>query len=406
MFFRAKTFYTTSMKFLSRAILSITLFLSVAQLGYASLSISPLKHEFTIDAGTEKSATILISNITDSAVTLYTSKEDFVAGDDSGTPTFIKPKDQVSETYSLANWIKLENENITLAKGESREIRFTVKVPKGSEPGGHYGAIFFSPGVPKDGQVAVVQRLGVLVLINVPGNIEVRGELSGFQIGKKDADKFAEASEFNDFPIAFDTKFKNGGNTHLKATGKIELMDDSGETLKNIGKEAIVSPAGAFMGEKLVDYIPVNDGLGNTLPKSERRFESLWEGFGYKVVGEDGKSEVKFKNLTEYYASKAAEKRAYLQFWESIHTRKVNKKITAYLTLGYEGKDREKKEFKQNKDFTISYEEQYVGANYTVIAVVLVLLGGLGYYVFVLVPKSKAKLKEELLREMRNKDQE
>lgn len=170
--------------------------------------------------------------------------------------------------------------------------------------------------------------------------------------------------------------------------------------LKNIGKEAIVSPAGAFMGEKLVDYIPVNDGLGNTLPKSERRFESNWEGFGYKVLAEDGKSEVKFKSLTEYYASKAAEKRAYLQFWESIHTRKVNKKITANLTLGYEGKDREKKEFKQSKDFTIGYEEQYVGINYIVIGIAVIFLGGLCMYIFVLVPRSKARLKEELLREM------
>ena len=173
------------MKFFNRALLSIALFVSVSQFGYANLSISPLKHEFTIEAGTEKSATILVTNNTDSPVTLYTSKEDFVAGDDTGTPTFIKPKDQVSENFSLSNWMKIENENITLAKGESREVRFTIKVPKNSEPGGHYGAIFFSPGVPKDSQVSVVQRLGVLVLINVPGDIEIRGELVGFQVGKK-----------------------------------------------------------------------------------------------------------------------------------------------------------------------------------------------------------------------------
>jgi hypothetical protein len=255
--------------------------------------------------------------------------------------------------------------------------------------------------VPKDGQVAIVQRLGVLVLINVPGNVEIRGELSGFQIGKKNGENaFSEAGQFDTFPIAFETKFKNGGNTHLKATGKIELVDENGEILKNVGKESIVSPAGAFVGEKLTDYIPVNDGFGNTLPKSERRFESIWEGFGYKVIAEDGKSEVKFKNLTEYYASKAAEKRAFLQFWESINTRTVNKKITANMTLGYEGKDREKKEFKDKKEFTISYEEQFVGMNYTVIGIAAVAILALLLYIFVIVPRSKAKLKSELLREM------
>lgn len=154
----AKPLYFSSMKFLNRVILSIVLFLSIAHIGYANLSISPLKHEFTIEAGAKKDATILLTNRTEDSITLYTSKEDFIAGDDTGTPTFIKPTDQVNDTYSLANWINLENENITLAKGESREVRFTVTVPKNSEPGGHYGAIFFSPGVPKEGQVATVLR--------------------------------------------------------------------------------------------------------------------------------------------------------------------------------------------------------------------------------------------------------
>lgn len=79
--------------------------------------------------------------------------------------------------------------------------------------------------------------------------------------------------------MAFSTRIKNDGNVHVKPVGKIELVDESGELLKNVGKEAMVSPQGAFIGEKLVDYVPVNDGLGNVLPNSERRFESLWEGF-------------------------------------------------------------------------------------------------------------------------------
>lgn len=112
----AKPLYFSFMKFLNRIILSIVLFLSIVHIGYANLSISPLKHEFTIDAGTKKDATILVTNGTGNPITLYTSREDFIAGDDTGTPTFIKSKDQVNDTYSLANWIKLENENITLAK--------------------------------------------------------------------------------------------------------------------------------------------------------------------------------------------------------------------------------------------------------------------------------------------------
>lgn len=139
------------------AIMAISFFsFSVAS---ASLSISPLKHELTIEAGEGKSETIKVTNNSDAPITLYTSKEDFVSGDDTGTPKFVKPQDQTSDVYSLSNWIKLENNNITLAKGETREVRFTVNVPPKGEPGGHYGAIFFSPGAPSGAQVAVVQRL-------------------------------------------------------------------------------------------------------------------------------------------------------------------------------------------------------------------------------------------------------
>lgn|GEM_PF-5233029 len=165
----------------------------------------------------------------------------------------------------------------------------------------------------------------------------------------------------------------------------------------------MVSPAGAFIGEKMVDYIPVNDGLGNVLPKSERRFESTWEGFGYPELQADGTKVVKFKNLTDYYADRAAEKKAFLQFWESIHTRTVNKVITANITLSYEGKDKEKKEFHDTKKFTVEYDEQYVGMNYLVIFIILALLAGIGYYVFIAVPASKERLKREFIKELKNK---
>jgi hypothetical protein len=66
---------------------------------------------------------------------LYSSQEDFIAGDDTGTPKFVKPENQTNPEYSLSNWIKIEDENVTLAPKESREIYFNVSVPKNAEPG-------------------------------------------------------------------------------------------------------------------------------------------------------------------------------------------------------------------------------------------------------------------------------
>lgn len=114
---------------LSRLLSVVLLSLSLVSIAHASLSISPLKHELTIEVGQSKSEIIKVTNNSDTPITLYTSKEDFIAGDDTGTPTFVKPQEQTSDVYSLSNWINIENGNITLAKNETREVRFTVNVP-------------------------------------------------------------------------------------------------------------------------------------------------------------------------------------------------------------------------------------------------------------------------------------
>ena len=207
----------------------------------AGISISPLKQELTIETGQSTSKTIRITNTMTESITLYTSVEDFVAGDESGTPKFIKPQDESTTTYSLSNWIKLENENVTLAPNETREVPFTVTVP-----GGHYGAIFFSPGVPGQAQLALVERIGVLILVNVPGDVVVNGNFKSFDVGQKSGTGagvvFSSGTLFNGFPITFETVFENLGYTHIKPTGKIELVDDSGEALKAVGKQTISSP--------------------------------------------------------------------------------------------------------------------------------------------------------------------
>lgn len=365
------------------------------------LSISPLKHELSLNPGQTQTVSIKVTNNEQTPVTIYTSREDFTTSDDTWTPKFIKPQDQTSDTFSLSNWINIENDNITLSPWETREIRAKVTVPANWEPGWHYWAVFFSMAWANKAQISVVQRYWVLMLVNVAWDIQINWWLNWFSIWQKDSKNiFTEKKDFNTFPILFGTKFKNDWNTHLKPTWKIELVDENWEILKNIWKETISNAQWAYMWEKMVDYIPVNDGNWNVLPKSERKFESNWEWFWYQVLNEDWTKSVKFKNLTEYYASKAAEKRAYLNFWESIHNRSVNKKIVANLTLNYEWKDNQKKEFKESKVFYVKYNEQYVWVNYFLVLLILLIIWGSVYYFVVVSPKQKEKLKQQLLEEI------
>ena len=385
------------MKLIKNILLIVALF-SIYITVNANISISPLKHEITVENGQQNSKFIKITNNENEAITLYTSTEDFIAWE-AGAPTFVKPEDQTYPELSLANWIEIEDKNITLAPWETRQVKFTVNVPEDGEPGGHYGAIFFSPWVPSWAQVAVVQRIWVLVLIDVPGEVKIDWELKSFEIGQI-VEKFEESDTFNSFPINFLTTFQNKWNIHIKPIWKIELVDEEWKILEKVGKESIPSPSWAFIWERMVNYIPINDKEWNVLPNWTRTFDSVWEWFGYNVLQDDWTKIVKFKSLTEYYDEKAAENQAYLMFWEQVHTRTVSKKITANFSLSFEAKDLNKKEFKESKDFYVTYDEKFVWMNYYIVSWVSILFILIIMYFIVIAPKHKNRKEEELRKKI------
>lgn len=374
---------------------------------YATVAISPLKHELTVEQWNTVTKKIKITNEWDSPITLYTSSEDFISWDSTGQPTFIKPEDQNSPELSLANWVTIEEKNITLTVWETREINFSITVPQNWEPGWHYWAIFFSPWIQDNWKVAFSQRIWVLLLIDVPWEIIIDWTLESFKIWNLEWNTFNENDIFTNLPIIFQSNFKNNWNIHLKPTWRIELIDENWEILRNIGKEVLSAPNGTFIWEKLVDYLPINDFWGSVLPHSDRNFDSQWKWFWYTVLNENWTKSVLFKNLNEYYEDKASEKQAYLMFWQQVHSKNVKKKIIADYKLSYKSKDIEEKTFNKKEEFYIEYNQKYIGLNYYLITFLIVLISWGIYFFIIHLPKIKQNKEEELrkkiMEEMKNK---
>lgn len=393
-------FKNKSMNIFKRIILSVFLLVISFDLVNANLSISPIKHELSIEENSSQSEIIKIKNSGNSTITLYSSIEDFIAGDDSWTPKFVKKEDMQNPSLSLTNWIEIENETITLAPNETKEIRFNVNIPNWAEPGWHYWAIFFSPWVPSDTQVAVVQRIWVLVLIDVPWEVVVDWDFESLKVWKSVAN-FEEANSFRDFPIVFSWGFENKWNTHLKPTWKIELFDESWDLFKQVWKEAIVSRQGAVIWYKVVDYIPLNEWWWNTLPSSKRNYKSTWEWFWKNVIDDvTWEKDVEFKWLKEYYADKIAENSWFVQFYEKVKVRSVKKPITANYYVSYEGKDNNKKEFRDSIEFFVEYDETYIWYNTVLIIILILILAWAGYYFAIIAPKNKEKAEEALRKKI------
>lgn len=370
---------------------------------FALISVSPLKFEYTVNPWSSQDWVIIVTNNEKNSLTLYSSKEDFVAWDDKWNPKFMKAEESAWSLFGLTNWITIEQENITLAPWESREVKFTVKVPENGEPWGHYWAIFFSQWG-WEWQVSVVARLWVLLLINVPWAVKVDWTLQNFDVWKKSTESWKESfvstTDFDYFPIYFPIKFKNAWNVHIKPQWKIVILDENGQQLSKIWKETLTSPTGVYLWEQMVDYLPVNDSNWNVLPASERIFEWVWQGFWYQELNADGTKAVKFRSLEEFYNQKAQENRKYLKLWEQEKQVKVKKKFTAQLSISYESKDWEKKDFNQQKDFYVTYTDTVVWINNYIIWGLILVIVFLIYYFTIWRKKFEENLRKKLMEQM------
>ncbi len=189
------------------------------------------------------------------------------------------------------------------------------------------------------------------------------GVCMSFDIFASKEDSYEPLLFENDFEVSFEIPVKNIGTTPLKPTGKITLTDEKGDIIQAIGKETISNEQGASIGDKIVDYLPINDEWGNVLPQTNRIFESIWKGFPYKTFDEKWNPTINYWTPSEYYTNKNKENAGFLMPWERVSEVRQNKKIFADIELSYKDENGEDIEFKSAKEFNVQYIEQKVTIN-------------------------------------------
>lgn len=280
-------------------ILGLLLGIDTAQA--ATITVSPPKHEFELQKGQTVQAEIFITNGDASDLLVSPSVADFTAEGEAGHAAFVEQSEDVS-SFSLASWVQLPEAIITIPAGEKVVVPFTISVPEHAEAGGHFGTIFFSPVTPGGGAIALQQKVGVLLLVRVAGDVHEQGELARFDSFSPalSEDAIADASSnrfFGSFPVSFAIRFTNTGNVHTKPRGSIKLYNMFGAELQRVGKEIQATPTGAVSGTKIVDYVPVNDGNGNVLPNSSRVFLAPWNGYAQYKLTQSGDKETVWKGI-------------------------------------------------------------------------------------------------------------
>jgi len=280
---------------------SIWLIAGISSVRAASITLSPPKYEFSVEKGDTVAQAITITNGEESELILEVSKADFAAEGEAGKARFYEG-DDVASAFSVSSWMTIPTEPVVVPPLGRVTVPFSITVPADAESGGHFGTVFFSPVVEKNGDVTIKQKVGTLVLVRVAGQIEESASLTIFDTYTGDtADtSFTESntrSLYSSFPVAFAVRIENTGNVHLKPQGSIVLKNMFGTPIARVGEELVLNSAGAVTGTKLVDYIPVNDGNGNVLPNSSRVFVKKWYGYGSPVVDSEGARSIEWNGF-------------------------------------------------------------------------------------------------------------
>mgnify|MGYP002413724901 CR=1 FL=1 len=188
-----------------------------------TLKVTPVRADVEIKAGEKKILKVTVSNITDGLVTVRPVQNDFIAGDERGTPALILDADKFAPTHSLKRFMA-PLADVTIPARQSKVIDVTITVPQTAQAGGYFGAIRFAPTSPDEGgQVNLSASVASLILMRVPGPVEETLSLTDFQVQQKGK----SGNYFNtpdDLQVTY--RFKNDGNVQIGPMGKISVTKD------------------------------------------------------------------------------------------------------------------------------------------------------------------------------------
>lgn len=186
-----------------------------------TLKISPLRSDISLAPGTSGKVSTYITNLTSTAVQLKPIENDFVAGDEKGTPALILDENSYAPSHSLKRFM-VPLQNITVAAGATQQVDVSITVPKTAQAGGYFGAIRFAPAA-ADGSKSVNLSASVasLILLTVPGPTTEQLTMTNFDIQQNGGTATNFRTPDN---LALLLRFQNKGNIQEAPFGQIYVQ--------------------------------------------------------------------------------------------------------------------------------------------------------------------------------------
>ncbi len=179
-----------------------------------SITLSPVSKHYQLKAGETIVDELTIINDGDTAYEFTVYAQPYSVSSENYDPDFVNDRDN-TDAYK---WIKAEKSRYRLAAGESIKVKYTITVPSGARPGGHFGAIFAETQPAETAganSVARKKRVGAIVYATVDGRYRTGGSLRDISIPRLQLKT----------PLLTETRVENTGNTNFETDLKLTVAD-------------------------------------------------------------------------------------------------------------------------------------------------------------------------------------
>lgn len=198
----------------------------------SGLSVSPTRHELTVEAAANDRIKLSVRNVTAAKIVAIPVINDFAADNETGVPQIVLD-DERTDLPSIKPFFK-ELENIPVEPGETVTVEVPLEIPSDTPAGGYYGVIRFlaSPdgtSIPGDGQVALTASVASVVLITVPGDVTEQLQLRNILFYRNDV----AGTFFARKPEEIGIQLLNQGNGFSKPFGSVSVKNPLGNEVLN-----------------------------------------------------------------------------------------------------------------------------------------------------------------------------
>jgi len=189
-----------------------------------TIKVTPVRTDLEILPGASKTVQVTVTNLTSTSVSVAPYTNDFVAGDDRGTPALILDSDKFAPSHSLKRFMAPLSA-ATIAAKQSKTFNVVITVPKTAQAGGYFGAVRFAPSDPDGGgQVNLSASVASLILLTVPGDTVEKIRLDNFDIQQNGTTGNSFRTPDN---LQASFAFTNQGNLQVGPFGRLSVKNGS-----------------------------------------------------------------------------------------------------------------------------------------------------------------------------------